>query len=29
MSETVGNNRLIGCGCDGGGGLTRVQEIRL
>jgi len=28
MSETVGNNRLVGCGCDGGGGLTSVQEVR-
>jgi len=28
MSETCGNNRLVGCGCDGGGGLTGVQEVR-
>ena len=28
MSETAGNSGLVGCGCDGGGGLTRVQEIR-
>jgi len=28
MSETAGNNGLVGFGCDGGGGLTRVQEVR-
>jgi len=26
VSETDGNSGLVGCGCDGGGGLTRVQE---
>jgi len=26
MSKTAGNNGLVGC--DGGGGLTRVQEVR-
>ena len=28
MSKTVSNNGLVGCGCDGGGGLTRVKEVR-
>jgi len=26
--KTVGNNWLVGWGCDGGGSLTRVQEVR-
>jgi len=28
MSETIGSNRLVGCGCDGGGGLTGDKEVR-